>query len=53
MPQGQEITDIERQEIHQVFRKVIDVMRPNMSLEDDINVQAAFEIALEVQTTTP
>ncbi|MBK8393536.1 MAG: bifunctional (p)ppGpp synthetase/guanosine-3',5'-bis(diphosphate) 3'-pyrophosphohydrolase [Saprospiraceae bacterium] len=47
MPQGQEITDIERQEIHQVFRKVIDVMQPNMSLEDDINVQAAFEIALE------
>lgn len=47
MPQGKEISQEERSAVKEKFEEIISELKPNMSLEDDIHVHAAFELALD------
>lgn len=47
MPQGKEISQEERAAVRAKFEEIVVQMKPNMSLEDDIHIHAAFELALD------
>lgn len=47
MPQGIAISIEEKAAVNAKFEELISQMQPNMSLEDDISVHAAFDLALE------
>ncbi|HMP30342.1 MAG TPA: HD domain-containing protein, partial [Saprospiraceae bacterium] len=47
MPIGQEISTEEREKVNNVFESFLKEIKGNMTLEDEINIRKAFDLAVD------